>query len=200
MEDISTVREKASSFLLESAAAEDGVIPPPILASDLLLYPYQLYKLRLAGADAVNLVVGALATKDLLYLTKIAASLKMQIIASVTSELQIESISKLGKGGVSAIVVSNRDLETFGFDDSGQQALSLLKSDAMKDFKNLYNEDISVLVEGRVGVVEMEGEDGSRSTHGYIRALKSAGANGAIVGQGIAAAAEKEDIKELLKA
>merc|ERR1719223_1644213 len=196
MEDISTVREKASSFLLESAAAEDGVIPPPILASDLLLYPYQLYKLRLAGADAVNLVVGALATKDLLYLTKIAASLKMQIIASVTSEVQIESISKLGKGSVSAVVVSNRDLETFGFDDSGEQALKMLKSDAMKEFKKLYDGDIPVLVEGRVGIIEMEGQDGLRSTQGYIRALKSAGANGAIVGQGIATV-EKEDIKEI---
>jgi indole-3-glycerol phosphate synthase len=198
IDELLQAREAASKAILDFTGADEGVIAPPLLASDLLLYPYQLYKLRLAGADAVNLIAGALASKDLLYLSKIAASLKMQIIASVTSEVQIESISKLGKGSVSAIVVSNRDLETFGFDDSGEQALSMLKSDAMKEFKKLYDGDIPVLVEGRVGIIEMEGQDGSRSTQGYIRALKSAGANGAIVGQGIATV-EKEDIKEVLE-
>ena len=94
MEDISTVREKASSFLLESPAAKECIIAPLFLASDLLLYPYQLYKLSLAGIDAVNIIVGALATKTF-YLTKIVTTLKLQVIASVASEIQIRSTSQL---------------------------------------------------------------------------------------------------------
>ena len=77
---------------------EEGVVAPPILASDLILYPYQLYKLRLAGADAVNLIVAALTKKDLLYLRKIAASLKMSVVASVMSKVQIVAIAKMGSG------------------------------------------------------------------------------------------------------
>ena len=199
IDELLEAREASSKAILDSAGAEDGVIPPPILASDLLLYPYQLYKLRLAGADAVNLIVGALADKDLLYLSKIAASLKMQIVASVTSEVQIDSINNLGEGSISALVVSNRDLETFGFDETGSQALTLLNSESMRNFRLVFGADTPVLVEGRVGIVEAEGKDGSVNTHEYIRSLKNAGANGAFVGQALAAF-EKDDIKDVIEA
>jgi len=185
MDDITTVREKSSSFMLESAAAEDGVITPPVLASDLILYPYQLYKLRLAGTDAVNIVVGALTSKDLLYLTKIAATLKLQVVASVTSETQIKLLTKLG-GGIHALVMSNRDLETFGFDESGDQALLLLKSEAAREFKEKFD-SVPILVEGRVGIIKQNDENGNPSSTAYVKALRDAGAVGAIVGSGIVA-------------
>lgn len=162
LEDITESREATSQAILEVSNAEDGVVAPPIMASDLILYPYQLYKLRLAGADAVNLVVGALTPKDLLYLTKIAASLQMDAVASVTSEAQIERLTKLG-GNIGAISVSNRDLETFAFDDTGAQALSLLKSDALREFKKS-NPETVVLAEGRVGMIEMEDAAGDRKS------------------------------------
>lgn len=180
IEDITTAREVSSKSILEAPSSEDGVVAPPILASDLILYPYQLYKLRLAGADAVNLIVGALEGKDLLYLTKIAATLQMQMVASVTSEVQIRSVSKLAPGSVSALVVSNRDLENFTFDDSGEQALNLLKSDALQEFRNA-NPNVPILVEGQVGIIEQEGSTGK-----YLQSLKEAGATGAIVGGGLA--------------
>lgn len=66
LEDITKARIASSAAAIENSTGDDGVLVPPILASDLLLYPYQLYKLRLAGADAVNLVAAALAPKDLL--------------------------------------------------------------------------------------------------------------------------------------
>ena len=64
IDELLQAREAASKAILEFTGADEGVIAPPLLASDLLLYPYQLYKLRLAGADAVNLttIVGALAS------------------------------------------------------------------------------------------------------------------------------------------
>jgi indole-3-glycerol phosphate synthase len=112
LEDLTKAREASSKAAVErSSSEEDGVVVPPILASDLLLYPYQLYKIRLAGADAVNLVVGALATKDLVYLTKIAKSQQMQALLTVTSIVQLENIvNALPEGGVDGLIVSNREV------------------------------------------------------------------------------------------
>lgn len=189
--DILEVREASINALIEAANAEDGKVTPPILASDLILYPYQLYKLRLAGADAVNLIVGSLASKDLLYLTKIAATLKMDVVASVTSEVQLRSLMKCAKD-ISAVSVSNRDLETFSFDNTGSQALSLLKSDAIKALREL-NPDLIILAEGRVGLIMDEQNDHTS----YINELQNAGAHGAIIGGALASM--KDDLNNLLK-
>jgi len=182
LEDITKAREASNAAAVaKSLESGDGAVSPPILASDLLLYPYQLYKLRMAGADAVNLVVGALENKDLLYLTKIAATINLQVLAVCSSEHQINMVTKLGPGSINALIVSNRELETFDFDSSGKQALSLLKSEALAAFRKKHGNDVPVLVEGRVGIIE----DGGSSS-GYIKALKEAGAFGAIVGGGVA--------------
>jgi hypothetical protein len=90
-------------------------------------------------------------------------------------------VTKLGPGSINALIVSNRELETFDFDSSGKQALSLLKSEALAAFRKKHGNDVPVLVEGRVGIIE----DGGSSS-GYIKALKEAGAFGAIVGGGVA--------------
>lgn len=189
VEDITTARQASdAAAVARSLEIEDGVVSPPLLASDLLLYPYQLYKLHMAGADAVNLVVGALENKDLVYLTKIAATINLQVLAVCSSEPQINMITSLAPGSISALVLSNRELETFEFDSTGQQALSLLKSKALSDFREKHGNDVPVLVEGRVGIIE----DDSGSNAGYIKALKEAGAFGAIVGGGVAAISDDE--------
>ena len=197
LEDVTTVREKISTSMLNAADADEGVVAPPILASDLILYPYQLYKLRLAGTDAVNMIVGALTSKDLLYLSKIAAILNLQMVASVSSEAQLRLLNTLN-GGIHTLVISNRDMETFGCDASGEQALSLLKSEAVKEFKEKFGADIPILVEGRVGIIERDDEDGNPSTTAYIRALKDAGAMGAIVASGLVSD-NKEDVAEVMR-
>jgi indole-3-glycerol phosphate synthase len=110
LEDVTKVREASTAAAIEKMS-EDGVVVPPILASDLLLYPYQLYKLQLAGADAVNLFGGALAAKDLMYLAKIASSLKIQTLVTVTSEVQLRGLTVLPPGTLDGVIVSNRELE-----------------------------------------------------------------------------------------
>jgi indole-3-glycerol phosphate synthase len=182
LEDITKARDGTARAVVESATSEDGVAVPPILASDLLLYPYQLYKLRLAGADAVNLMVAALETKDLVYLAKIAASLQMQTFVTVTSTKQIEDLSILPAGSIKGIIVSNRNLEDFSFDMTGQQALDILMSEAALKFREKHgNDNTAILVEGRVGIVTGDGA----SPQDYIKRLKEAGAIGAIVGTGL---------------
>jgi indole-3-glycerol phosphate synthase len=185
LEDITTVRQATSAAAIEQAS-EDGVVVPPILASDLLLYPYQLYKQRLAGADAVNLVVGSLEKKDLIYLTKIAASLQLQTLVTVTSEVQIRSLSVIPDGTIVGVIVSNRELEDFSFDMTGEQAIRLLKSEALKEFLEARGNNIPVLVEGRVGIIERLDENGDPNTNAYLKELKDAGAKGVIVGGGLA--------------
>lgn len=195
MEDITKAREASTAAAVTASLdSDDGVVAPPIMASDLLLYPYQLYKLWLAGADAVTLVVGALDSKDLLYLTKIASTLQMQVVASVTSETQINSITKLGAGSIVALSLSNRQLENFDFDTTGEQALSMLKSEALATFREKHGADVPVFVEGRVGIIEADGDE-----TGYIKALKKAGAFGAIVGAGIAAANEDDAVDSIAR-
>ena len=66
--------------------------------------------MRLAGADAVNLVVGALETKDLVYLTKIASSLQMQSLVTVTSAVQVKNLDVLSPNSISGLIVSNREV------------------------------------------------------------------------------------------
>ena len=183
LEDLTKARDGASQAALDSITVEDGIVVPPILASDLLLYPYQLYKMRLAGADAVNLIVAALEPKDLVYLIKIAASLQMQTIATVTSAKQIERIEMLPEGSVDGLIVSNRNLEDFSVDPSGQQALDILGSDAMERFR-AKNPDAVVLADGRIGIVTGEVKGGS--PEGYIQKLRELGVIGAIVGAGLA--------------
>lgn len=110
LEDVTKVRRAASTAVAAETLEDEGVVAPPILASDLILYPYQLYKLRLAGADAVNLVGGALASKDLLYLTKIASSLQLQTLVTVTSKVQLKALAALSPGSIHGIIISNREV------------------------------------------------------------------------------------------
>jgi indole-3-glycerol phosphate synthase len=186
LEDLTKAREASSKAKLESATPVDDNNLPPILASDLILYPYQLYKMRLAGADAVNLLVGALAAKDLVYLTKIAKSVQMQSLLTVTSAAQLEKVvTAMDAGTVDGLIVSNRELEDFSFDMTGQQALNILQSDAMKFFQEKHP-DAPILVDGRVGIIEApDSMSGTRSRKGYIEQLKEAGATGAIIGGGL---------------
>ncbi len=62
-------------------------------------------------------------------------------------------LNKLGAGSIVPLVVSNRDLETFGLDGSGEQALKLLLSEALASFQEKSGDDVPTLVEGRVGIV-----------------------------------------------
>lgn len=40
-----------------------GAVSTPVMCSDVVVYPYQIYQARLAGADALKLVAPALPSK-----------------------------------------------------------------------------------------------------------------------------------------
>ena len=174
--DISEARDASTKAVFEMDNIEDGVVVPPILASDLILYPYQLYKLYLAGADAVKLLVGALSGKDLLYLCKIASSLRIQCALTVTSEEQIRRVLMLDPEYISALIVSNLNLEDFTYDSSGNQALKLLECEALKEAKASLGKEFPIFVDFRL-IPEMSGE---LSVDEYNQNLLHLGVTGSI--------------------
>lgn len=156
----------------------------PILASDLVLYPYQLYRLRLAGADAIYFLVGALMKdhKDLFYLFRITKALKMQTVLSVATKAQIQILTdnvKQFQNNIDCLILSNRDLETFAIDESGAQVLDLANSAELKEFRNAFGEHVPILAEGGISV----------SVNSSIQQLKQTGIfSGAIVASGLLSA------------
>lgn len=77
---------------------------------------------------------------------------------------------------------------------TGQQALHLLASDALKSFQERQPNPVPVLVEGRVGIISHPDDKGVNTASHYMKELKANGAIGAIVGEGIA---HDESIKTL---
>jgi hypothetical protein len=92
----------------------------------------------------------------------------------------------LPPGSLQGVVVSNRILEDFTMDETGEQALALLKSDSLQALRTKHGNDILVLAEGRVGLIERKDDLGQLSTAQYLKELQEAGAVGAIVGSGLA--------------
>lgn len=68
---------------------------------------------------------------------------------------------------------------------TGEQALKLLKGDALAEVRAVHGEDLLILVEGRVGVIERPDSDGKASTARYLEELHESGAAGVIVGGGL---------------
>lgn len=48
---------------LDAFMLGQGAVNTPVMCSDVVVYPYQIYQARLAGADALKLVAPALPSK-----------------------------------------------------------------------------------------------------------------------------------------
>ncbi len=98
----------------ENLARVREAVPLPTLCKDFILSPYQIYKARCYGADAILLIVAALSDQDLKYLGKIARSLGMAVLVEVHDleeldrALALEDLDLLG--------INNRNLEDFTVD------------------------------------------------------------------------------------
>jgi indole-3-glycerol phosphate synthase len=63
----------------EDLSAVRSAVAVPVLSSEVIVYVYQLYQARLAGADAVRLIAAALPPADLALFHKVALKLGMQV-------------------------------------------------------------------------------------------------------------------------
>jgi indole-3-glycerol phosphate synthase len=84
--------------------------PPPLLRKDFILDPYQVYEARVAGADAVLLIVAALDDQALCELLALTRELGMQALVEVHDAGELE---RALASGAEIVGVNNRDLHTF---------------------------------------------------------------------------------------
>jgi indole-3-glycerol phosphate synthase len=85
----------------------------PILRKDFCVDPYQLYEAKVAGADAVLLVVGSVHRDDLERLYAEAQALDLDAIVEVHEEDELDCALDLD---VDVIGINNRNLTDFSID------------------------------------------------------------------------------------
>lgn len=86
---------------------------PPVLRKDFIYDPYQIVEARVAGADAVLLIVAVLGDNELKRLLAETRSYRMEALVEVHDEVEVE---RALKAGARVIGVNNRDLRTFAVD------------------------------------------------------------------------------------
>jgi indole-3-glycerol phosphate synthase len=82
----------------------------PLLRKDFVIDPYQLDEARVAGADAVLLIVAALAPAALARLFEHARGLGLDVLVEVHDEAELDAAKGIG---ADLIGINNRDLRSF---------------------------------------------------------------------------------------
>ncbi|MFK5927099.1 MAG: indole-3-glycerol phosphate synthase TrpC [Desulfuromusa sp.] len=82
----------------------------PLLRKDFIIDPYQVFQARVAGADAILLIVSALDDQQLLELAQLATELQLDTLLEVHDGAELERALLLP---VDLIGINNRDLQTF---------------------------------------------------------------------------------------
>ncbi len=85
----------------------------PLLRKDFTVDPYQLYEAKVAGADAVLLVVGSVRDRELAELYRVARELDLDAIVEIHRDEELEVALELD---ADVIGINNRDLEDFSVD------------------------------------------------------------------------------------
>lgn len=85
----------------------------PILRKDFIVDAYQLYESAVAGADAVLLIVAALAPDELARLHHEALDLDLDVLVEVHDEAELEAALEVD---AELIGMNNRDLTDFSVD------------------------------------------------------------------------------------
>jgi indole-3-glycerol phosphate synthase len=100
---------------LDDLRAARVVCDLPLLRKDFIVDTYQLYEARAAGADAVLLIVAALAPSELASLHGEATGLGLDVLVEVHDS---DELALAASAGASLIGVNNRDLRDFSVDVS----------------------------------------------------------------------------------
>jgi indole-3-glycerol phosphate synthase len=98
---------------LEHLSRVRAAIALPVLRKDFVVDPYQLLEARLAGADAILLIVRALDEDRLPRLLTLAASLRLAALLEVHDEHELQQALDVG---ATLIGVNNRNLRTLAVD------------------------------------------------------------------------------------
>jgi indole-3-glycerol phosphate synthase len=85
----------------------------PILRKDFIFHPYQVYESRVAGADALLLIVQVLSDSELRDLLLLTHHLGMKALVEVHTE---EEMNRALAVNPNIIGINNRNLQTFEVD------------------------------------------------------------------------------------
>lgn len=113
------IRERETKERKETSGAHATNLPiypsttPPVLRKDFIYDPYQIVEARVAGADALLLIVAVLGDNELKRLLAETRSYGMEALVEVHDEAEVE---RALKAGAQVIGVNNRDLRTFAVD------------------------------------------------------------------------------------
>lgn len=87
--------------------------PLPVLRKDFIFDPYQVWEARVAGADAILLIVAVLGDKALRSLLTLTWRLGMEALVEVHNQ---QELARALTAGARIIGINNRDLRTFTVD------------------------------------------------------------------------------------
>lgn len=156
---------------LRTARAACGL---PLLRKDFVVDPYQLHEARVAGADAVLLIVAALSQSELLSLHELARELGLDVLVEVHDA---EELRRAVDAGAELIGVNNRDLRDFSVD-------------VERTFRLLDGIPAGAVVVSESGIKESE----------QLRRLSEAGVHAVLVGETLMRAADPQQaLIQLLK-
>lgn len=100
--------------------------PLPCLRKDFIVDEYQIVEARAHRADAILLIVAALANDELGRFARAAHALSLDVLVEVHTAEELDRIlDALGATGADAIGVNNRDLRTF--EVTQQTSLALIE-------------------------------------------------------------------------
>ncbi len=83
----------------------------PLLCKEFIIYPYQIYRARAAGADAILLIAAILSDQDINYFVKIARAVGLDALVETHTSEEFERV--IGIEGIELIGINNRNLEDF---------------------------------------------------------------------------------------
>jgi indole-3-glycerol phosphate synthase len=106
---------------LAHLTAVRAAVDIPLLRKDFVVDDYQLFEARAAGADAVLLIVAALAQSALVRLQSRASELGLATLVEVHDE---EELTRAVDGGARVIGVNNRNLRTLAVDVQASDRLA----------------------------------------------------------------------------
>lgn len=101
---------KGSIELLKKVAK---VASCPILCKDFILDPFQIFEARMAGAQAVLLIVKMLSVEELSNLYKLTVKLNMTPVVEVQNEVELERALVLSP---QIVLINNRNLDSLAID------------------------------------------------------------------------------------
>ena len=90
-----------------------AAVATPLLRKDFVIDAYQIDEARVAGADAVLLIVAALSDADLSRFHRHASGLGLDVLVEVHDEVELERALAIGS---TLVGVNNRDLKSFDVD------------------------------------------------------------------------------------